>query len=142
MERRLRECVPDSHHGTVPEMRIVSLLPSATDMIAELDLLDSLVGISDDCNWPPEVANKSLVARTRIDVSKMTSAEIDTYVTAAAADGKSLYAVDAQLMDELKPDLVITQDLCEVCAVSSGDLATACPLGVDVYSMNPHSLDD
>jgi iron complex transport system substrate-binding protein len=124
------------------EMRIVSLLPSATDMIAELDLLDSLVGVSDDCNWPLEVASKPLVARTRIDVSKMTSAEIDTFVTEAAAQRKSLYAVDAELMDELRPDLVITQDLCEVCAVSSGDLATACPIGAEVFSMNPHSLDD
>jgi iron complex transport system substrate-binding protein len=111
-------------------------------MIAELDLLDSLVGISDDCNWPPEVATKSLVARTRIDVSKMTSTEIDAFVTDASAQGKSLYAVDAELMTELSPDLIITQDLCEVCAVSSGDLATACPIGVEVFSMNPHSLDD
>lgn len=123
-------------------MRIVSFLPSATDMIAELGLLDSLVGISEDCNWPPEVASKPLVARTRVDVSGLTGAEIDRLVNASTSESHSLYAVDAQLMDELAPDLVITQDLCEVCAVSSGDLATACPIGTDVLSMNPHSLDD
>jgi iron complex transport system substrate-binding protein len=123
-------------------VRIVSLLPSATDMIAELGLLDRLVGVSDDCNWPAEVAEKPLVARTRIDVSGLTSAEIDALVSESASESHSLYAVDAQLMDELKPDLVITQDLCEVCAVSSGDLATACPIGTDVFSMNPRSLDD
>jgi iron complex transport system substrate-binding protein len=123
-------------------MRIVSFLPSATDMIAELGLLDALVGISEDCNWPPEVASKQLVARTRIDVSGMTAAEIDRVVSASASESHSLYAVDAELMDELRPDLVITQDLCEVCAVSSGDLATACPIGTDVFSMNPRSLDD
>src|SRR6266536_4359852 len=123
-------------------MRIVSLLPSATDMIAELGLLDSLVGISDDCNWPPEVADKPLVARTKIDVSGLTAAEIDAFVSASASESHSLYAVDAQLMDELLPDLVITQDLCEVCAVSSGDLATACPIGTEVFSMNPRSFDD
>jgi iron complex transport system substrate-binding protein len=123
-------------------MRIVSLLPSATDMIAELGLLDWLVGVSDDCNWPAEVAEKPLVARTRIDVSGMTSAEIDALVSESASESHSLYAVDAQLMDELKPDLVITQDLCEVCAVSSGDLATACPIGTEVFSMNPRSLSD
>jgi iron complex transport system substrate-binding protein len=123
-------------------VRIVSLLPSATDIIAELGLLDSLVGISDDCNWPPEVSSKPLVARTRIDVSELTSAEIDALVSESAAESHSLYAVDAQLMDELRPDLVITQDLCEVCAVSSGDLATACPIGVEVFSMNPRGLDD
>src|SRR5712692_7312551 len=123
-------------------MRIVSLLPSATDMIAELDLLDSLVGISEDANWPPEVLSKPLVARTKVDVSGLTSAEIDALVNEAASESHSLYAVDAQLMDELRPDLVITQDLCEVCAVSSGDLTTACPIGVEVYSMNPRSFEE
>jgi iron complex transport system substrate-binding protein len=123
-------------------MRIVSLLPSATDIMAELGLLDSLVGVSDDCNWPPEVASKPLVARTRIDVSVLTSAEIDAMVNASASESHSLYAVDAELMDQLQPDLIITQDLCTVCAVSSGDLATACPLGVDVFSMNPRSFED
>jgi len=123
-------------------MRIVSLLPSATDMIADLGLLDSLVGISEDCNWPPEVASKPVVARTRIDVSGLTSAQIDQIVTVSQSESHSLYAVDAGLMNELRPDLVITQDLCEVCAVSSGDLKTACPIGVDVFSMNPRTFDD
>src|ERR1700704_4112460 len=109
-------------------MRIVSFLPSATDIIADLDLLDSLVGISDDCNWPPEVGRKPIVARTRIDVSEMTSGAIDLEVNASASESHSLYAVDAELMSTLRPDVVITQDLCTVCAVSSGDLATACPV--------------
>jgi iron complex transport system substrate-binding protein len=123
-------------------MRIVSLLPSATDMIADLGLLDSLVGISEDCNWPPEVTSKPVVACTRIDVSGLTSAQIDQIVTASQSESHSLYAVDAGLMSELRPDLVITQDLCDVCAVSSGDLKTACPIGVEVFSMNPRSFDD
>jgi len=124
------------------EMRIVSLLPSATDMIADLGLLDSLVGVSEDCNWPPEVAGKPVVAKSRIDVSALSSAQIDAIVTASQSESHSLYAVDAKLLGELEPDLVITQDLCEVCAVSSGDLATACPIGVEVFSMNPRFLDD
>jgi iron complex transport system substrate-binding protein len=123
-------------------MRIVSLLPSATDMIAELGLLDSLVGISEDCNWPAAVADKPIVARTQIDVSTLSSAEIDAVVKATASNGHSLYALDAELIDELAPDLVITQDLCEVCAVSSGDLKTAAPIGCESYSMNPHTLGD
>src|SRR6266851_6474648 len=128
--------------ATMRMMRIVSLLPSATDMIADLGLMDSLVGVSEDCNWPPEVASKPVVARTRIDVSGLTSAQIDQLVTASQSESHSLYAVDADLMSELRPDLVITQDLCEVCAVSSGDLKTACPIGVEVFSMNPRSFDD
>jgi iron complex transport system substrate-binding protein len=123
-------------------VRIVSFLPSATEMIAGLGLLESLVGISDDCNWPPAAAAKPLVARTRIEVGSLSAAEIDRLVTASASASHSLYAVDRELMDELRPDLVITQDLCEVCAVSSGDLETACPIGTEVYSMNPRTLDD
>ena len=123
-------------------MRIVSLLPSATDIIADLGLIDSIVGISEDCNWPPEIKEKPLVARVTLDVSNMSSAEIDAAVMASATVGHSIYAVDAQLMDELKTDLIITQDLCEVCAVSSGDLDSACPVGIEVFSMNPRTLDD
>ena len=123
-------------------MRIVSLLPSATDMIAELGLLDSLVGISEDCNWPAEISDKPLVARTQIDVSTLSSAEIDAVVRATASAGHSLYTLDAELIDELDPDLVITQDLCEVCAVSSGDLETAVAIDCELYSMNPRTLGD
>jgi iron complex transport system substrate-binding protein len=122
-------------------MRIVSFLPSATDIIAELGLLDRLVGVSDDCNWPAEVRGKPLVARTRIDVSSLSAAEIERLVSASATEAHSLYAVDADLMARLEPDLVITQDLCEVCAVSSGDLASACPIGTEVFSMNPRTLE-
>jgi iron complex transport system substrate-binding protein len=123
-------------------MRIVSLLPSATDMIYDLGLLDSLVGVSQDCNWPPQVRTKPLVARNRIDLAGLSAAQVDKIVSSSKRESHSLYAVDAELMAELRPDLVITQDLCEVCAVSSGDLSTACPLGAEVFSMNPRSLDD
>jgi iron complex transport system substrate-binding protein len=123
-------------------VRIVSLLPSATDIIAELGVLDWVVGVSDDCNWPPEVSEIPVVARTRIDVAGLTTAQIEEIVTASASESHSLYAVDADLMDRLKPDLVITQDLCAVCAVSSGDLSTACPIGAEVWSMNPRLFDD
>jgi iron complex transport system substrate-binding protein len=123
-------------------MRIISFLPSATDMIAELGLLDSLVGVSEDCNWPAQVKDKPLVARTRIDVAGLSAAEIDRFVSASATEAHSLYAVDAGLMAQLKPDLLITQDLCEVCAVSSGDLASACPIGTEVFSMNPRTMDE
>jgi iron complex transport system substrate-binding protein len=118
------------------------LLPSATEIIADLGLLDSLVGVSDDCNWPPEVRDKPLVARTRVDLAGLTAAQIDELVDATASSSHSLYAVDAELMAELAPDLVITQDVCEVCAVSSGDLASACPLGVEVFSINARTLDE
>ena len=122
-------------------LRIVSLLPGATDMLAALGLLDSVVGVSDDCNWPPEVRGKAVVARVRLDVSELPSAEIDRIVGRGVATGESLFALDAGLLASLQPDLIITQDLCSVCAVSGGLLATACPVGVETWSMNQRTYD-
>jgi iron complex transport system substrate-binding protein len=121
-------------------MRICSLLPSASEIIAELGHADSLVGVSDECRWPAEVVGKPVVTAARIDTSALTSREIDSAVRASLEQGGSLYAVDAVLMEELRPDLIVTQDLCAVCAVSSGDLATAFPLDVEVLSLDPRTL--
>lgn len=123
-------------------MRICSLLPSATEMIADLGLIDSLVGVSEECRWPPEVVGKPVVTAARIDSSRMSSLEIDESVRAAVRDGRSLYAVDADLIAELDPDLIVTQDLCAVCAVSSDELAAACPVPADVLSLDPRTLRD
>jgi iron complex transport system substrate-binding protein len=107
-------------------MRICSFLPSATEMIAELGFIDSLVGVSEECRWPPEVVGKPVVTAASIDPASMSSLEIDEAVRASVRDGRSLYMVDAELIAELAPDLIVTQDLCAVCAVSSGDLESAC----------------
>jgi iron complex transport system substrate-binding protein len=121
-------------------MRICSLLPSASEIIAELGHADSLVGVSDECRWPAGVVGKPVVTAARIDASALTSRQIDSAVRASLEEGGSLYAVDAALMEELQPDLIVTQDLCAVCAVSSGDLATAFPLDVEVLSLDPRTL--
>jgi iron complex transport system substrate-binding protein len=121
-------------------MRICSLLPSASEIIAELGHADSLVGVSDECRWPTEVVGNPVVTAARIDASALTSQEIDSAVRASLEAGGSLYAVDAALIEELRPDLIVTQDLCAVCAVSSGDLATAFPLDVEVLSLDPRTL--
>src|SRR4051794_10362742 len=123
-------------------MRICSLLPSATEIIAQLGLIDSLVGVSEECRWPPEVVGKPVVTAARLDPADLSSAGIDAAVRASLRDGGSLYAVDAALIDELRPDLILTQDLCAVCAVSSADLADACPVGAEVLSLDPRSLGD
>ena len=123
-------------------MRICSLLPSATEIIAELGLVDSLVGVSEECRWPREVVGKPVVTAARIDPSALSSLEIDEAVREAVRDGRSLYAVDAALIEELAPDLIVTQDLCAVCAVSSGELRSACPDGVEVLSLDPQTLVD
>jgi iron complex transport system substrate-binding protein len=122
-------------------MRICSLLPSASEIIAALGHADSLVGVSDECRWPAEIVGKPVVTAARIDPSALTSREIDTAVRASLEEGGSLYAVDSALIDELRPDLIVTQDLCTVCAVSSGDLSSALRLDVEVLSLDPRTLD-
>jgi iron complex transport system substrate-binding protein len=121
-------------------MRVCSLLPSATEMIADLGLIDSLVGVSEECRWPAEVVGKPVVTAARLDPSSLTSSEIDDAVRESISDGRSLYSVDADLIGALEPDLIVTQDLCAVCAVSSGELATACPVEAEVLSLDPRTL--
>jgi iron complex transport system substrate-binding protein len=123
-------------------VRICSFLPSATEIVAELGFVDSLVGVSEECRWPQEVVGKPVVTAARIDPARMSSLEIDEAVRASVRDGRSLYAVDAELLAELAPDLVVTQDLCAVCAVSSGELESACPVGVEVLALDPRTLGE
>lgn len=123
-------------------MRICSLLPSATEIVADLGLIDSLVGVSEECAWPPEVRSKPRVTAARIDSRSLSSAQIDRAVRDSIGDGQSLYTVDADLIDELRPDILITQDLCTVCAVSSGDLASACPVGAEIISLDPGTISE
>ena len=123
-------------------MRVVSLLPSATEIIARLGLADSLVGRSKECTYPPEVLGRPVVTAARIDPSELESIEIDSLVRASIADGRSLYAVDAALVEELRPDVIVTQDLCAVCAVSSAEIGSACPIGAEIVSLDPSTLGD
>ena len=109
-------------------------------MIADLGLIDALVGVSEECRWPPEVVGKPIVTAARLDPATLSSLEIDAVVRESVRDGRSLYSVDADLIAALAPDLIVTQDLCAVCAVSSGELATACPVGAEVLSLDPRTL--
>ena len=122
-------------------MRICSLLPSATEIVGHLGLAESLVGVSEECDWPPGV-DRPIVTASRVDPATLSGSEIDSAVRAAVAGGRSLYAVDEELLAELAPDVILTQDLCTVCAVSSDDVATLCPVGVEVISLNPMTLEE
>lgn len=125
-------------------MRIVSLLPSATEIVCLLGLADQLVGVSADSDWPPEVVQHLPVVNTvALDTSALSSAEID----ATASDGHSgasLYHVDPALLRRLRPDLIVTQEICEVCAVSRRDVEHATQtLGYQpaIVSLNPVNLE-
>lgn len=118
-------------------MRIVSLLPSATEIVADLGLEGCLVGRSHECNWPPSVKNVPAVSASTVDSARLGSREIDEAVKAAVSLGGRLYAVDAELIEKLRPDVVITQDLCRVCAVSGDELSE---VKARVISLGPHTL--
>ena len=125
-------------------MRICSLLPSATEILYALGLGDSVVGVTHECDYPSEAAKKPALIRPRVDPHAAAS-EIDRQVSELVSRGESIYAVDAELLGSLAPDLIVTQDLCHVCAASPDDLAialTRLPKMPRVLALTPHSLRD
>jgi iron complex transport system substrate-binding protein len=126
-------------------VRLVSLLPSATEIVYALGLGDDLVGVTFECDEPPAArAEKTVVVGGR-DTRGMTPGEIDGYVRAQLASGGDLYTLHAEALATLEPDLILTQDLCRVCALPSGHVEDALDyLGcrADVLSLDPRSLDD
>ena len=120
-------------------MRIVSLIPSATEIIGELGLTDNLVGRSCECNWPPSILNTAVVSLSRVDSLQLSGAQIDAQVRSALGDGKELYSIDEEVLRQLAPDVIITQDLCQVCAVSSDNI---CDVGARVISLDPRTINE
>jgi iron complex transport system substrate-binding protein len=100
-------------------MRIVSLLPSATETLFALGLGDQLVAVTHECDYPPEAASLPVVTRSTLGLEDKASGGIEAAVSLAAAEGRSLYHVDTDAIRALRPDLVIAQDVCRVCAVSA-----------------------
>lgn len=125
-------------------MRIVSLLPSATEMLFALGLDRQVVGVSHECDHPAAARAKRVVIHSRIP-KEASPLEIDTLVREYVSKGESLYSVDAKAMEELQPDLIITQELCHVCAASPDDLAAALTRFAkrpEVLSLNPQDIGD
>ncbi|HZC15402.1 MAG TPA: cobalamin-binding protein [Caulobacteraceae bacterium] len=103
--------------------RIVSLLPSASEMVCALGLGDRLVGVTHECDHPAEAKSKPAVVRNALALETMTQREIDVAVSARLRDGLGLYELDTALIERLSPDLIITQSLCDVCAPSGTEIA-------------------
>jgi iron complex transport system substrate-binding protein len=121
-------------------MRVASLLPSATEMVHFCGAGDALVGVTHECDYPPGVERLPHLTSSKID-QNMTSAEIDAAIGKHLTDTGSIYTLDAELLDELAPDLIITQGLCEVCAVSTSLVEKAASgLEARIFSLNPTSL--
>lgn len=126
-------------------MRLVSLLPSATEIVYALGLGDELVGVTFECDQPPSArAEKTVVVGGR-DTRGMTPGEIDAYVKERLSAGGDLYTLHAGALAALAPELILTQDLCQVCALPSGQVSDALDyLGcrADVLSLDPYTLDE
>jgi iron complex transport system substrate-binding protein len=125
-------------------MRIVSLLPSATETLFALGLDEEIVGVSHECDFPPKARTKTSVVRSRLP-KDVTAAETDRLVREHVQRGESIYTVDRELLESLAPDLIVTQDLCHVCAASPDELAAALAQiskRPDVLSLDPLDLGD
>src|SRR5260370_18990708 len=126
-------------------MRIVSLLPSTTEIVCALGLDEALVGITHECDFPSSIAGKPRLTSSRITDERMTSAEIDHAVRSQLDGHGSIYDLDEAKLRQLKPDLILTQELCEVCAVSYKTVERAARMfdtDVKVVSLEPNTIAD
>ncbi len=125
-------------------MRVVSLLPSATEIVCALGAGDELVGVSHECDFPTEVAARQVLTRARLGAFA-SSKQIDQAVRAVIHDALSIYAVDEAALAALAPDVIVTQDLCQVCAVSLDDVRSAVARlanrdSINIVSLSPTRL--
>ena len=122
-------------------MRIVSLLPSATESLFALGLGDQLVAVTHECDHPPEAASLPVVTRPTLDLANQGSSGIEDAVAFAAREGRSLYEVDTYAILRLDPDLVVAQDIRDVCAIPADQVAQDLT-GIRMIRQHPHSLRD
>ena len=126
-------------------MRICSLLPSATEVIALLGLSNELVGISHECDYPPSVRSVPIMVEPMIPPHGLASADIDRQVRQLVASGQRLYRLKDQLLRQAQPDLIVSQDLCHVCAVTPDQLQDAIcsmPRQPNILTLNPSTVHD
>jgi iron complex transport system substrate-binding protein len=125
--------------------RIVSLLPAATEIAAALGLMDQVVGVSHECDFPEQASQRPRVTGCHIHEAGLTSAEVDDSVRRALRENGTIYAIDKPLLRTLQPDVILTQRLCDVCAVGYGTiakLAQTLPGSPRVVNLEPTSLAD
>src|SRR5438093_12600368 len=126
-------------------MRIVSLLPAATEIAAVLGLMDHVVGVSHECDFPSEVNERRRVTRCPVQNKSLTSCEIDEWVRRALHENGTIYTIDEPILRELRPNVILTQKLCDVCAVGYGtvaQLAETLPGPPHVVNLEPSKLSD
>src|SRR6266550_2182282 len=135
MKRRRDEAAAKGGEGR----RIVSLLPSATEIVCALGLEDRLVGISHSCDYPPSITDRPRLSRPRASLEGLSSGEIDAAVRAALRDHGSVYEIDVDAITALEPDLILTQGICDVCAVPESQVV-ASVAGSQIVTLDAHDL--
>jgi iron complex transport system substrate-binding protein len=126
-------------------MRICSLLPGATEITFALGLGEYIVGVTHECDYPPDAKQKRVVVRSAIDPERMSAGEIDRKVGELLQAGKGLYHIDEAALIAADPDVILTQGLCEVCALDYNEVVKATarlPRQPNIVSLNPHSLSE
>jgi len=126
-------------------MRICSLLPSATEIAFALGLGDEVVGVTHECDYPAEARHKRVMVRSLIDSNRMTSIEIDRWVTERLRNNLGIYVIDEELLREAAPDVILTQGLCDVCAIDYNEVVNASATLANkpkIVSLTPNCLTD
>lgn len=126
-------------------MRICSLLPSATEIVYALGLGDSLVGVTHECDYPPDAKSKPKIIASRIKTEELESREIDEAVSEYCKTGKHIYMIDKEALREANPDVILTQELCQVCTVSGNEVVEAAKIlghSPRIVSLEPNTLDE
>jgi iron complex transport system substrate-binding protein len=124
-------------------VRVVSLLPAATEIVAALGRTDWLVGVSHECDYPPEVRNRPRAMRCEIYGKGLSSVDVDDWVNRESGAGRPTYTLDVELLRALEPDVILTQQLCDVCAVAYGSVAAfaaSLPKPPKLLNLSPSSL--
>src|SRR5213594_2080666 len=125
--------------------RIVSLLPAATEIAAALGLMEQVVGVSHECDYPPEANDRPRVTHCPLHDAGLKSGEVDEWVRRALREDGTIYTINEPLLRKLRPDVILTQKLCDVCAVGYGTvarLAETLPGPPQVVNLKPSSLSD
>jgi iron complex transport system substrate-binding protein len=125
-------------------VRICSLVPAATEVLYALGLGDDVVGVTHECDWPPEAAEKPVVTASLVQTGDLSSAVIDRTVAETARDGRPLYAIEEERWAEVQADVVVMQELCDVCAVSRDQverILSTRPLDVEVIDFSPSTIE-
>ena len=124
--------------------RIVSFLPSATELLYELDAQDRLYGVTHECNFPEEASTKPRVIQSVFEPESMSSKEIDQKILELVSSGKDIYELQIKNLKKANPDLIISQEICEVCSAYTNQVNNAMKIldkRPEVFAMNPHDID-